>query len=76
MDDGAFFSTDQNREARLQQEESFSMDALFYGVGSKASKKWRKYRRKDWVSMVPLGGPRRSGRLRSSVSASFLLLLI
>ena len=42
------------------------MDALFYDGGGKASKKGRRYRRKDRASMVSPGGPRQSSRLRSS----------
>ena len=59
--DEGIFSPDQVRE-----EETFSMDDLFYEVDCKPLKKGRKYKRKDWVSMVPPGGPRRLGRLRTS----------
>ena len=47
MDDGGFLSPDQFREEHLQNEESLSMDAIFYDDGGKTSKKERRYRRKD-----------------------------
>ena len=70
--DGAFLSKDQYREDLLKPaEDTHSMDALFYEDDFKASKKVRKYKRKDWAAMAPPGGPRRSGQLRASRQRKF-----
>ena len=52
-------------------EDTHSMDAIFYEDDFMASKKIRKYKRKDWAAMAPPGGPRRSGRLRATRQRKF-----
>ena len=44
-----------------------SLDAIYYDDDyPMAGRHGRKYKRKDYSSLVPLGGPRWSGRLRAN----------
>ena len=63
FDDDAFFRDNKPFDS---EERAPSLDALFYDdSGYKASRKKKKYKRRDWESLLPPGGPRRSGRVKA-----------
>ena len=67
----AFLGGDRSRDSIS---EALSLDAIFYDdCGSKGSKyKKKKYKRRDWVSLVLPGGPRRSVRVKARLGARVL----
>ena len=68
FDDDAFFRDNKPFDS---EERAPSLDALFYDdSGYKASRKKKKYKRRDWESLLPPGGPRRSGRVKARSALS------
>ena len=62
-DDDTFFRD--NKPTNFE-DRAPSLDAIFYDdSGPKTSKKKKKYKRRDWESMLPPGGPRCSGRVKT-----------
>ena len=69
---GDFFGGEHPHDSILE-EHAPSLDAIFYDdSGPKASKRKKKYKRKDWEFLVPLGGPRHSGRVKACSGARLL----